>query len=72
MPTATATYPQPGSNAERVLNHLLVNPGLSTNALITTLGMNPTVVRKCLRGLESHEKIRDRPDGNGNHRWSPK
>lgn len=65
------TYPQPGSNAERVLHYVLTHPGSPTNSIITGLRMNPSVVRKCLANLAEHNKIVDVPKGKV-HSWEPK
>ncbi len=65
-------YPRPGSNAERILHFIISNEGTTTNKIITSLKMNPSVVRKCLAGLVATGKIEDRPDSDKNHHYHPK
>lgn len=71
MPTATTgRYPLPGTNAERVLNFVVSNPGVSTNKIIEQLRMNPTVARKCIKSLMEHSKIKDEPTEAGYHSYT--
>lgn len=64
-------YPLPGTNAERVLAHLVANPGSSTNSIISALGMNPTVARKCITSLLQHSRIKDTAESENQHEWTP-
>lgn len=69
--SAALAYPRPGTNAERVLDHIKANPGVTTNGLITKLDMNSTIVRKCLKSLLSSGKIEDAFDKtNGFHHYT--
>ena len=71
MPTGTkGRYPLPGTNAERVLNFIALNPDTTTNKIIEKLAMNPTVARKCLKSLLEHSKIKDMPDENQHHHYT--
>lgn len=70
MPTTTLRYPLPGTNAERVLNYIIANPGVSTNKIIEKLSMNPTVARKCVKSLLEHSKIKDNPTEAGHHSYT--
>lgn len=65
-------YPQAGTNAERVLQFILQNPGKSTNYIWNKLTMNPSVARKCLVNLEKAGFIEDKKDIDGNHSWHAK
>lgn len=70
--TLPRQYPRPGSNAERILDHIQENDGVTTNAIIRTLAMNPSVVRKCLASLIDRGFIVDKPDEAKNHHYSAK
>jgi DNA-binding MarR family transcriptional regulator len=66
----TLTYPQTGTNAELILKHIRGNPGVSRNAIISTLELNPSVVKKTIKALMDHELVTDNPDERGFHRYS--
>ncbi len=66
------TYPMPGTHAERILNLIVANPGITANGIITALSMNASPARKCLTALQSRGLIVDQPDGEGNHHYSAK
>jgi DNA-binding IclR family transcriptional regulator len=65
-------YPQAGTNAARILDHVRENPGVSRNAIISTLDLNPSVVKKTIKSLIDHELVVDDPDDRGYHRYSVK
>ncbi len=69
---ADKAYPQPGTNAMRVLVFIRENPGASTNKIITGLKLNPTIARKCVTNLLEHKKIEDKPNDQGHHSYSVK
>lgn len=69
---ADRAYPRPGTNAMRVLVFIRENPGTSTNNVITKLGLNPTIARKCITALLGHQKIEDKPTDAGHHAYSIK
>ena len=66
------TYPQADTKAEVILDHIRGNPGVTRNAIITGLRLNPAVVRKCITALLDHELIEDAPDERGHHHYSVK
>ena len=68
----TLTYPRTGTNAQRILEHIRGNPGVSRNAVISTLDLNPSVVKKTIRALMDHDLVVDNPDDRGFHRYSVK
>lgn len=68
----TTTYPQADTKAEVILGHIRDNPGVTRNAIITGLKLNPAVVRKCITALLDHELIEDAPDDRGHHHYSAK
>ena len=69
---ADRAYPQSGTNAMRVLVFIRENPGTSTNNVITKLGLNPTIARKCITALLDHQKIEDNQNAQGHHSYSVK
>lgn len=70
MTTPTIQYPQAGTNAETILEHIRANPGISRNAIISTLELNPSVVKKTIKSLIDHGLVDDDPDDRGYHRYS--
>jgi DNA-binding MarR family transcriptional regulator len=64
------TYPQAGTNAEAILEHIRGNPGVSRNAIITALELNPSVVKKTIKALMDHDLVTDSPDERGFHRYT--
>lgn len=65
---ALTTYPQPGSNAERVLNHIQANPGITINSLVRDLGINPSPLRRAyLSRLIEKGLIEDRASDGAHH-----
>jgi DNA-binding IclR family transcriptional regulator len=68
----TLTYPQTGTNADTILEHIRGNPGVSRNGIISTLGLNPSVVKKTIANLIDHDLVVDDPDERGFHRYSVK
>jgi predicted transcriptional regulator len=52
-----------------VFTYIRDNPGASTNRVITALGLNPAIARKCLASLMNHGVIEDKIVG-GNHAYS--
>lgn len=62
-------YPQPGTNADRILSHIRAHPGVSRNGIITALGLNPGVVRVCMRDLIKHGLVEDNRTEEGNHAY---
>ena len=67
---AVDTYPQPGSNAELVLQHIAGNPGVSVNGIIKALRLNPATVRKCLGPLVEKGLVLDQIDERQHHHFS--
>lgn len=67
--TPTLTYPRAGTNAERILDHVRENPGVSRNSIISTLELNPSVVKKTIKALMDHGLVSDDPDERGFHRY---
>lgn len=67
---STLTYPRAGTNAETILEHIRGNPGVSRNAIISTLDLNPSVVKKTIKALIGHGLVEDDPDERGFHRYS--
>ena len=45
---------------------------MSRNAVISTLDLNPSVVKKTIRALMDHDLVVDNPDDRGFHRYSVK
>ena len=68
----TLTYPRAGTNAALILEHIRENPEVSRNAVISTLELNPSVVKKTIRALMDHDLVVDNPDDRGFHRYSVK
>lgn len=66
------TYPQADTKAEVILDHIRANPGITRNAIITQLKLNPAVVRKCIQALTEHGLIEDSPDERNHHHYSAK
>lgn len=66
---ATRRYPMPGTNADRILAVITVQPGISVSGLVNALKMNPSPTRVCLKALTKHGLIEDRPDNNGHHHY---
>jgi hypothetical protein len=50
-------YPRPGTMAERILLHIQANPGVSTNAILKALHLNPSPARVCLQNLLEKRRI---------------
>lgn len=69
MPTKTKTYPRPGTNAERILHYIRINPGASVTKIWNALRMNPSPTRTCITALLEHGLIEDQPDASGHHHF---
>lgn len=65
--TRTKPYPYPGTNAERILTLITVNPGISVSGIATELEMNPSPTRGCIKALIKYGLIEDQPDAHGHH-----
>jgi predicted transcriptional regulator len=50
-PVMNLLYPIAGTMAERVLDFVKANPGISSNAIIKEMDLNPSPARDCLRNL---------------------
>jgi predicted transcriptional regulator len=72
-PTASpATYPRPGTHADRVLSHIKSNPGTTKNGIIEALKLNPSVVRDIMRILLNKNLVTDQPDSEQRHHYTAK
>lgn len=70
---ATRTYkPRPGTNAYRILQHIIDNPGCSVTSVYKKLGMNPSPARVCITSLRDADLIYDVIDDNGHHQLTAK
>lgn len=65
-------YPLPGSHAERVLKHIISNPGITKNKIIHNLELNPSVVRGIMKTLLQCGLVSDAPDDQQYHHYSSK
>ena len=72
MTTPTLTYPQAGTNAQLILDYSRGHPETSRNAVMTTLELNPSIVKKTIKALMDHGLVVDDPDDRGYHRYSAK
>lgn len=70
MPTTEVDYPHAGTKAEAILQHIRENPGTSRNAIISTLSLNPSVVRRYVQVLIDRKLIEDVPDDQGFHHYT--
>ena len=66
------TYPIPGTNAERILTVISLNPGISVTGIVNKLRMNPSPTRACLKALLEHGLITDEQDANQHHHYTAK
>lgn len=64
------TYPRAGTLAERLLEHIEANPGISVNGLLRDLQTNPSPTRQYLKVLLDRELIEDRQDSTGHHYYA--
>lgn len=69
---AKKTYPLPGSRAALVYDYIAANPGTTKNGVITALGFNASVVKKCVVSLLTNGRIVDKPDEKGYHHYRVK
>lgn len=64
---AEKAYPEPGSNAELILDHIQKNPGVTTNGIIRALSLNPGPTRGYLARLIEKGRIIDTMEGQVHH-----
>jgi DNA-binding IclR family transcriptional regulator len=64
-----ASYPLPGTNAERILNFVQENPGTTRNRIIEKLDMNPSVVKGAITTLTLKGLVLDKPDERSHHHY---
>lgn len=65
-------FPVPGTRTADVYHYVTSNPGVTTNAVIVALKLNPSVARKSLRSLEAKGLLEDKLDARGFHCWKVK
>jgi predicted transcriptional regulator len=65
-------YPQPGTNADRILQFIRDNPDTSISNITTKLNMNPSPTRDLLQALEAKGLIKDEKNGQGHHQYRVK
>lgn len=65
-------YPQPGTWADRVLEFILQNPETTRTSIKKALNVNASVLRDCLRGLESKGLVTDTKDAQNWHHYTAK
>lgn len=70
IPVRRADYPLAGTNADKVLEAIKGEPGISTNQIIKQTSLNPAVVRKCLANLIERGRVTDNPTSHGYHSYS--